>query len=83
MEMMLARAPEEIASLAQALAVGPDEIRSRVESLGGGPRRLRDLGGDPEHIESACQAMMQRDELANTPDPPGPEELRRLVEDAW
>jgi alcohol dehydrogenase class IV len=82
-DAMRSRAPEEIASLAQALGVGPDEIRARIESLGGGPRRLRDLGASPDRLESACHAMMQRDELANTPDPPGPEELRRLVEDAW
>jgi alcohol dehydrogenase class IV len=83
MDAMRGRAPEQIASLAQALGAEPDEIRARIESLGGGPRRLRDLGASPERIESACHAMMQRDELANTPDPPGPEELRRLVEDAW
>jgi alcohol dehydrogenase class IV len=83
MDLMRARAPEEIASLAHALRVEPDEIRSRIESLGGGPRRLGELGGDPERIESACRAMMQRDELANTPDPPSENELRRLVEDAW
>jgi len=83
MDMMRGRAPEQIASLANALGVESDEIRSRTESLGGGPRRLRDLGADPERVESACHAMMRRDELANTPDPPGPEELRRLVEDAW
>jgi alcohol dehydrogenase class IV len=83
MDAMRGRAPDEIASLAHALGVEPDEIRSRIESLGGGPRRLGDLGGDPDRIEPACQAMLQRDELANAPDPPGPAELRRLVEDAW
>jgi maleylacetate reductase len=83
MELMRRRAPEEIGSLAHALGVEPDEIRSRIESLGGGPRRLGDLGGNPDRLESACQAMLQREELANTPDPPGSEELRRLVEDAW
>jgi alcohol dehydrogenase class IV len=83
MEMMRSRAPEEIASLANALGVEADQIQSRIESLGGGPRRLRDLGARPERLESACHAMMQRDELANTPDPPGAQELRRLVEDAW
>jgi alcohol dehydrogenase class IV len=83
MDLMRGRAPDEIASLANALGVEPNEIRSRIESLGGGPRRLGDLGGNPDRIEPACQAMLQRDELANTPDPPGPAELRRLVEDAW
>jgi alcohol dehydrogenase class IV len=83
MEAMRGRAPEEIASLAHALGVEPDEIRLRIESLGGGPRRLGDLGGNPDRLESARHAMLQRPELANTPDPPGPEELRRLLEDAW
>ena len=83
MELMRWRAPEQIASFAHALGVEPEEIRSRIESLGGGARRLRDLGVSPDRLESACHAMLQRDEFANTPDSPGPEELRRLVEDAW
>ena len=83
MNAMRPRAPEEIASLASALGVESHEIRLRIESLGGGPRRLRDLGGNPNRLESARHAILQRPELANTPDPPGPEELRRLLEDAW
>jgi alcohol dehydrogenase class IV len=83
MEAMRTRAPDEMTSLAHALGAEPDEIRLRLESLGGGPRRLRDLGGNPDRLESARHAMLQRTELANTPDPPGPEELRRLLEDAW
>jgi alcohol dehydrogenase class IV len=83
MDAMRGRAPEEIASLAHALGVEPDEIRSRIESLGGGPRRLGDVGGNPDRVEAACQAMLERPELANTPDPPGLAELRRLVEDGW
>ena len=71
MDAMRGRAPEEIASLAHALGVEPDEIRSRIESLGGGPRRLGDVGGNPDRVEAACQAMLERPELANTPDPPG------------
>jgi alcohol dehydrogenase class IV len=83
MEMMRSRAPDEIAALAGALGAEPGEIRRRIESLGGGPRRLRDLGASAERVESARHAMLQRPELENTPDPPGPEELRRLIEDAW
>jgi alcohol dehydrogenase class IV len=83
MNAMRPRAPEEIASLARALGVESHEIRLRIESLGGGPRRLRDLGGNPNRLESARHAILQRPELANTPDPPDPEELRRLLEDAW
>jgi alcohol dehydrogenase class IV len=83
MEAMQRRAPEPIASLAHALGADPDEIRLRTESLGGGPRRLRDLGGNGDRLESALHAILQRSELANTPDPPGLEELRHLLEDAW
>jgi alcohol dehydrogenase class IV len=83
MEMMWPRAPDEIAALARALGAEPGEIRRRIESLGGGARRLRDLGAKIERLESARHAMLQRGELENTPDPPGPEELRRLLEDAW
>jgi alcohol dehydrogenase class IV len=83
MDAMRERAPEQVGSFARALGVEADEIRSRIEALGGGARRLRDLGGNPDRLEAACHAMLQREELANTPDPPGPEELRRLLEDAW
>ena len=83
MEMMWPRAPDEIAALARALGAEPDEIRLRIESLGGGPRSLGDLGAKPDRLESARNAMLQRSEWSNTPDPPGPEELRRMLEDAW
>ena len=83
MEMMRSRVPEEIAALAHALGSEPAEIRRRIESLGGGTRRLRDLGGNEHRLQAARKAMLERTELANTPDPPGPEELRRLLEEAW
>lgn len=83
MEMMRPRAPDEIATLAKALGAETSEIRRRIESLGGGPRRLRDLATNPDRLESARIAMLQRPEFENTPNPPGPEELRRLLEDAW
>jgi alcohol dehydrogenase class IV len=83
MDMMRPRAPEEIGALAGAVGAEPDDIRRRIESLGGGPHRLRDLGASPDRLESARNAILQREELSNTPDPPGPEELGRLLEDAW
>jgi alcohol dehydrogenase class IV len=83
MDMMRPRAPEEIGALAGAVGAEPGDIRRRIESLGGGPHRLRDLGASSDRLESARNAMLQRPELANTPDPPGHEELRRLLEDAW
>ena len=83
MELMRPRAPGQIAALARALEAEPGEIRPRIESLGGGPRRLRDLGASVDRLEAARHAMLQRRELENTPEPPGSEELRRLLEDAW
>ena len=83
MEMMRPRAPDEIAALANALGAEAEEISGRIESLGGGPRRLRDLAANADRLESARRAILQRPELENTPNPPGPEELRRLLEDAW
>src|SRR3954451_14463410 len=83
MDMMRPRAPEEITALANALRAEPQEIRLRIESLGGGPRRLRDLGAKADRLDPARDAMLQRSEFQNTPEAPGPEELRRMLEDAW
>jgi alcohol dehydrogenase class IV len=83
MDAMRTRAPEAIESLAGALGVDPNEIGARIEALGGGPCRLRDLGADEGRLEAARHAILQRPELANTPDPPGPEEIRSLLEQAW
>jgi alcohol dehydrogenase class IV len=83
MDAMRERAPEAIESLAGALGVDPTEIGTRIEALGGGPRRLRDLGAEEGRLEAARHAILERPELANTPDPPGPEEIRRLLEEAW
>jgi alcohol dehydrogenase class IV len=83
MAMMRDRAPDEIAALAGALASEPAQIGPRIEALGGDPRRLRDLGAEPGRLESAANAILQRSELENTPDPPGLDEVRRLLEDAW
>ena len=83
MDAMRSRAPEEIAALAHALGVEPAEIKPRIESLAGGARRLRDLGGNRDRLEAARHAILQRPELENTPDPPGPDEIGRLLEDAW
>ena len=83
MDMMRPRAPEEIGALARALSAEPEEIRRRIESLGGGSHRLRELGANPNRVESARNAILQRSEYKDTPEPPAPEELRRMLEDAW
>jgi alcohol dehydrogenase class IV len=83
MGAMRPRAPEAVASLAHSLGAEAGELPRRIESLAGGARRLRDLGASADRLESARHAMLQRPELQNTPEPPGPEELRRLLEEAW
>ncbi len=83
MEAMRSRAPATIESLAEALGADASGIRERIEALGGGPRRLGDLGADRGRLRRALDAILSRPELQNTPDPPGREELERLLEAAW
>ena len=83
MEAMRPRAPAAIESLAGALGADAAGIRERIEVLGGGPRRLSDLGAERGRLRRALDAILSRPELQNTPDPPGREELQRLLEAAW
>jgi alcohol dehydrogenase class IV len=83
MDAMRSRAPGAIESLAAALGADPAGIRERIEALGGGPRRLGDLGADRGRLRRALDAVLSRAELQNTPDPPGREEVERLLEAAW
>ena len=83
MEAMRSRAPAAIESLAGALGADAAGIRERIEALGGGPRRLGDLGAERGRLRRALDAILSRPELQNTPDPPGREELERLLEAAW
>ena len=83
MEAMRSRAPAAIESLAGTLGADASGIRERIEALGGGPRRLGDLGAERGRLRRALDAILSRPELQNTPDPPGREELERLLEAAW
>ena len=83
LEAMRDRAPAEIAGLGEALGAAPEEIGSRVDELGGGRRRLAEIGADRARLEEALDAMLERPDLRGTPDPPGRDELRRIVESAW
>jgi alcohol dehydrogenase class IV len=83
MAAMRSRAPEAIGSLAVALGTTPGRIQSRIQALGGGRRRLRDLGGDEAALEPALNAILERPELAWTPNPPAGAELREMLERAW
>jgi alcohol dehydrogenase class IV len=83
MEAMRGRAPAAIAALAAAVGAKPDGIGERLEELGGGPRTLGELGADQSDVTPVLDAILARAELANTPDPPGRDELRKLLLSAW
>ena len=83
MEAMRPRDPGAIDALAAAIGAAPGAIGERIRQLAGGGRRLRDLGAERGRLESVVAAIDSRAELANTPDPPGPEEVRALLEAAW
>ena len=82
MGAMRGRAPEAIAALSEALGTTSDTIAERIDQLAGGTRTLTELGADPSRLDRALAAMLERGELAFTPDPPDRAELRRLVESA-
>jgi alcohol dehydrogenase class IV len=83
MAFMARRAPDEIASLAKALAADPEEIESRILELGGNPPGLGELGADRSRLDSALDSIMVRPELAFTPEPPNREDVQELIERAW
>lgn len=82
MEAMRSRAPEAVGALADALGTVADGLGARIETLGGGPRRLSELGGDRARVDAAVAAILAREQLARTPDAPGRDELRELIERA-
>ena len=83
MEAMRSRAPGAIESLAGALGTDAAGIRARIEALGGGPAAAGRPRRRPRPAEAALDAILSRPELQNTPDPPGRDELERLLEAAW
>ena len=85
MGAMRTRAPEAMAAFAKALGTNKTNLSKKLEKLGGGPRRLGDYAPDASRtdIVAAVEAMLARDQLALTPDPPGADELRTLIEKAW
>ena len=83
MELMHGRAPEAIAALGAAIGAEPGEVGARIAILAGGPRRLAELGGERERLGAALDAILAREQLAATPDPPGRDELAALLEEAW
>jgi maleylacetate reductase len=83
MDAMRDRAPEAMGAFAAALGARAGVIARRIEDLGGGPRHLSDLGADRDRLDAALDAILERGELGMTPDPPGRDEIRDLIERAW
>lgn len=83
MEAMLPRAPQDMADLAAALGTEPAALRLRIAALGGGPPGLGDVGADRQRLDDALDAILERPQLAFTPDPPDRDELRRIIDAAW
>jgi alcohol dehydrogenase class IV len=83
MAFLLPRAPDGLASLAEALATAPENIEARILDLGGSPAGLGALGADRGKLDQALESMLLRPELAFTPEPPTPDELQALIESAW
>jgi alcohol dehydrogenase class IV len=83
MAFMAPRAPDNLASLAEAIGTDPDDIEARILELGGNPPGLGDLGADRSELDKALDSMMVRPELAFTPESPSRSELQQLIESAW
>ena len=83
---MVARAPEALALLADALGVErrAEAAPERVAELAAlsGATTLSELGVRPDQVDAIVAAILERPDLANTPDPPDAGELRQLVEGA-
>lgn len=77
------QAPAPFARLAEALGTAPERLAERVRGLAGEAPGLGVLGADRARLGEAIEAMLARPELAEVPEPPDRERLRRLVEAAW
>jgi len=83
MAFMVPRAPDHLASLAEALGTDPTQIEPRILDLGGNPAGLGAQGADRSKLDQALDSMLVRPELAFTPEPPARHDLEQLVESAW
>lgn len=82
-ELLGARAPEQLARVAEAFGATPAELPERIAALGGGARSLGDLGVERSQLGAIASAAASRPELRNTPQPPGEAELEALLDAAW
>jgi maleylacetate reductase len=83
MAFMVPRAPDQLASLAEALGTDPAGIEARILELGGNPAGLGELGADRSQLDQAIDSMLLRPELAFTPEPPDRDDLKGLIDSAW
>ncbi|HEX5930120.1 MAG TPA: iron-containing alcohol dehydrogenase [Solirubrobacterales bacterium] len=84
LDLLIARAPDRFADLMSALETDPGDAEARLLELGGEPPGLGAAGADRSRLGEALDAMLQRPELAFTPEPaPTREELAELIERAW
>lgn len=83
MAFMAPRAPDGLEPLATAIGTTPDDIEARILQLGGNPPGLGDQGADRAKLPQAIEAMLQRPELAFTPEAPTRPELEALIDQAW
>jgi alcohol dehydrogenase class IV len=75
--LMAARAPEALSAFHEALGVDLAELCARS-----GVVRLRDLGVSEQQLTKVAEAVAAHRLLANTPDPPGPDEVLELLHGA-
>jgi alcohol dehydrogenase class IV len=80
---LAARAPDAFLPLAAALEVDLNDLVPRLVGLGRSPT-LEPLSTQPENLESAYEAMLQRSELRDVPGPAVTRaDLAEIVSPAW
>jgi alcohol dehydrogenase class IV len=84
---MAPRAPAAMGALAEALGdpeSTPDAAAADIARLAArsGHLRLSTLGVEAEHLPRVVEVALQHPALGNTPQPPGADELRALLERA-
>ncbi len=84
LRLMAPRAPEVIGRVAEALGAERADAslaaeRAATLAAGAGPTRLSELGVEAGQLDAVVTQVVQRPELANTPQPPDAPELRRYL----
>jgi maleylacetate reductase len=85
--MMVPRAPAQMRILGAATGAGKDNaerVPHHIAELSAraGVTRLSELGAERAVLDDVVEAALQHPALGNMPDPPGPEELRAVLEAA-